>query len=146
MLVEELHGLPGHLIRRAHQISGALFSANLAPQDLTQVQYAAMVAIGGQSLIDATRLSELIALDKATLGGVIDRLEAKGFVRRRASKDDRRVKLITLTPAGRSVLESVESKVLKGESQLLAPLSAAERRRLIVLLRKVCGVTGGRGS
>ena len=61
MSVAAMHEMPGHLIRRAHQISGAIFAAHLAGFDLTSVQYAAMEAIAAQPGIDATRLSDLIA-------------------------------------------------------------------------------------
>jgi DNA-binding MarR family transcriptional regulator len=140
MLIEHLHDLPGHLIRRAHQVSGALFAANLADYDLTSVQYAAMVAIDANPGIDATRLSSLTASDKATIGGVIDRLEAKNLVLRRPSKEDKRVKAVTLTPAGQILLADVEQQVLKTQAQMLEPLSESERRLFIDLLKKFVGL------
>jgi DNA-binding MarR family transcriptional regulator len=136
MLIEEMHELPGHLIRRAHQISGALFAANLSGYDLTSVQYAAMVAVACNPAIDATRLSELIAFDRATLGGVLDRLEAKGLLIRSASRQDRRIKTVTLTSAGEALLAEVEAKVLKAQADMLEPLDPEERRRFIALLKK----------
>ena len=51
--------MPGHLIRRVHQVSTAYFAEECGP-DLTAVQYAALVAIGAHPGIDATRLSQLI--------------------------------------------------------------------------------------
>lgn len=134
--IEELHELPGHLIRRAHQVSGALFAANLAGRELTSVQYAALVAISSYPGIDATRLSDLIAFDRATIGGVVDRLEAKGLVERKPSPDDRRVKTVTLTAKGAALLTEVESEVLKAQEDMLEPLSPAERGQLLLLLKK----------
>jgi DNA-binding MarR family transcriptional regulator len=131
--------MPGHLIRRAHQISGAVFAAHLAGFDLTSVQYAAMEAIASQPGIDATRLSELIAFDKATLGGVLDRLEAKGLIARQPSRQDRRVKSVALTGAGATLLESVGARVMAAQAEMLRPLSAAEQRQLIALLKKFVG-------
>ena len=136
MLIEEMHELPGHLIRRAHQISGALFAANLAGYDLTSVQYAAMVAVGSSPESDATRLSELIAIDRATLGGVLDRLEAKGLLARSPSSQDRRIKTVALTPAGEALLAEVEAKVLQAQADMLAPLNEAEQQSFIALLKK----------
>jgi DNA-binding MarR family transcriptional regulator len=136
MSINAMHEMPGHLIRRAHQISGAVFSAHLAGFDLTSVQYAAMDAIASQPGIDATRLSELIAFDKATLGGVLDRLEAKGLIARQPSSQDRRVKSVTLTGAGERLLESVGPRVVAAQAEMLQPLSQAEQGQFIALLKK----------
>lgn len=139
MSIAAMHEMPGHLIRRAHQISGAIFSAHLAGFDLTSVQYAAMEAIAAQPGIDATRLSDLIAFDKATLGGVLDRLEAKGLIARRPSSQDRRVKSVTLTCAGKTLLDSVGPRVVSAQAEMLRPLSEAEQAQFIALLKKFVG-------
>jgi DNA-binding MarR family transcriptional regulator len=139
MSIDVMHEMPGHLIRRAHQISGAVFAAHVAGFDLTSVQYAAMEAIASQPGIDATRLSELIAFDKATLGGVLDRLEAKGLVARQPSRQDRRVKSVTLTHAGGKLLESVGPHVVAAQADMMRPLSEAEQAQLVTLLKKFVG-------
>jgi len=131
-----MHEMPGHLIRRAHQISGAIFAAHLAGFDLTSVQYAAMEAIAAQPGIDATRLSDLIAFDKATLGGVLDRLEAKGLIARQPSSQDRRVKSVALTDAGKTLLDSVGPRVVAAQGEMMRPLSETEQAQLIALLKK----------
>jgi DNA-binding MarR family transcriptional regulator len=136
MLMGDLQEMPGHLIRRAHQISGAVFAANLAGRDLTSVQYAALVAVDSTPGIDATRLSDLIAFDKATLGGVLDRLEAKGLVSRGPSLVDRRVKTVALTATGKTLLDEVQGQVLKAQADMLEPLTATDRKALVALLKK----------
>ena len=65
--MNDLHSKPGHLIRRAHQISSALFAEECDGFDLTSVQYAALVAIRTHPGLDATRLSGLIAFDRSKL-------------------------------------------------------------------------------
>lgn len=125
---------PGHLVRRLHQISTALFAEECAAFDLTPVQYAALVVIGQHVDIDATRLSSLIAFDRSTIGGVLDRVEAKNWVARHPSPDDRRIKLLRLTPEGRRLLGRVESAVGRVQDRLLAPLAAADRATMMRLL------------
>jgi DNA-binding MarR family transcriptional regulator len=136
MSIEAMHEMPGHLIRRAHQISGAVFTVHLAGFELTSVQYAAMEAIASQPGIDATRLSELIAFDKATLGGVLDRLEAKGLIVRRPSRQDRRMKSISLTEPGGRLLKKVGPHVVAAQVEMMQPLSEAEQGQFIALLKK----------
>ena len=136
----DIYEMPGHLIRRLHQISTALFSAECAAFDLTSVQYAALVMIGRQSGLDATRLSALIAFDRSTIGGVLDRLEAKEWVLREPSPDDRRVKLLRLTSAGRALLDRVEPAVLRVQERLLEPLSPGDRATIVRLLGELTHV------
>lgn len=135
--LEHLYEFPGHLIRRAHQISGATFDRHLGEFELTAVQYMAMMAINSHPGTDATRLSDMIVFDRATIGGVIDRLESKGFVTRTPSMTDRRTKGLSLSDEGRALLDRVESRVLKVQEDLLAPLPAGERRQLIALLKRL---------
>jgi DNA-binding MarR family transcriptional regulator len=137
MLLEDLHRQPGHLIRRAQQIAVAIFIEECADFDLTPVQYAAMVAIQENEGIDATRLSAQIAFDRSTLGNVLERLEARGFVERYSSPDDKRVKLLKLTPQGRAVTRRAEAAVLRTQDRILAPLDPDNRRVLLELLAQV---------
>lgn len=132
--------MPGHLIRRAHQVSTALFAEECGKVGLTSVQFAALYAVRAAGELDATRLAELIAFDRATIGDVLDRMETKGWVARRGSPADRRVKLIRLTPKGAALLKRVEPAVLRVQERLLAPLAAAERERFLSLLQKVSRV------
>ena len=94
--MDSLYAMPGHLIRRVQQVSTALFAEECAGLDLTSVQFAALVAIRENPGVDATRLSHLIAFDRSTLGGVLERLEAKGWVVRNPSPGDKRIKLLRL--------------------------------------------------
>lgn len=132
-----VHGMPGHLIRRLQQISTARFAEECAEFSLTSVQFAALVAIGENSGIDATRLAAIIAFDRSTIGDVLERLEGKGWVARSPSTADKRVKLLTLSPAGKQVLEAVMPAVHRVQEKLLAPLDAANRERFMELLEQL---------
>ena len=94
MQLQDLHSMPGHLIRRAQQIAVAIFMEECADFDLTPVQYAALVAIHENAGVDATRLSALIAFDRSTLGVVLERLEARKLLKRYSSPEDKRIKLL----------------------------------------------------
>jgi MarR family transcriptional regulator, lower aerobic nicotinate degradation pathway regulator len=137
MHLRELHTQPGHLIRRAQQIAVALFMEECAAFELTPVQYAALVAIKEHPGIDATRLSALIAFDRSTLGNVLERLEARKLVERYASDEDKRIKLIKLTPAGAALNERAESAVLRAQERILKPLKPADRARFMSLLAQL---------
>ena len=67
----------------------------------------------------------------------LDRLEQAGLIARDPDPEDRRGTLITLTPRGRRLIDSVTEAHLENERRLLDALSEAERRRLADLLRKL---------
>jgi MarR family transcriptional regulator, temperature-dependent positive regulator of motility len=134
----ELHDLPGHLIRRLHQISVAAFTAETAAGgfDLTPVQYAALFALRGSPGADQATLAGRIAHDRVTIGGVIARLEARGYLERAVSASDRRAKAVRLTGKGMALLDSISETVLSAQRVMLQGLSADERDTLMRLLRK----------
>ena len=133
---ESFSRLPGHLIRRAHQVSTAYFAEECGG-DLTAVQYAALVTVGAHPGIDATRLSEIIYFDRSTIGDVLDRMEGKGWILRQSTPDDRRIKRLALSPAGFAVLRQVEPGIRRVQERLLAGLTAAEAKTLVRLLAKM---------
>jgi DNA-binding MarR family transcriptional regulator len=144
---ESFSTLPGHLIRRVHQVSTAYFAEECGG-DLTAVQYAALVAIGAHPGIDATRLSEIIYFDRSTIGDVLDRMVGKDWIRRASTPTDRRIKLLEITPAGQGVLQQVEPAIARVQARLLAPLSSAEAKTLTRLLSKMADAVeddGGEG-
>lgn len=138
-----LYDMPGHLFRRIHQISTAIFAEECAAYGVTSVQYAALVAIRENPAVDATRLSTLIAFDRSTLGDVLERLEARGWIVRSPSPNDRRVKLLTLSPAGENVLVEIGAAVRRVQHRLLAPLGARDGARVVELLTQLIEAHGG---
>jgi len=91
---------PGHLIRRAQQIAVAEFARVLAGYDITPVQFALLNAVIDAPGVDQITLAKTVAFDPATSGSVIGRLEAKGWLQRQADAQDRRRKLLLVTPEG----------------------------------------------
>ena len=134
MLLEQLRLKPGHLIRRAQQIAVAVFMEECGRFDITPLQYAALTAIGQQPDIDATRLAQLIALDRSNIGSVLERLEAKSLLLRSASAEDRRIKLLRLSSSGRALLRKVDLAVEHAQDRILAPLEPGERKTFMRLL------------
>lgn len=139
-----LKALPGHLARRFHQISNALFDQEMreAGLKLTPIQFAALVAIRDNPEIDQVTLAGLIAYDRTTISGVIDRLVEKGLVARVASNIDRRAKLLTLEDEGARVLAMAEPVVQRSQERLVQGLDAAEVEHLNSLMAKVVDSLG----
>lgn len=128
---------PGHLIRRAQQFAVAVFMEETAAFDVTPVQFAMLNALVDAPGTDQVTLAGRVAFDPATSGSVIGRLEAKGWVRREADVHDRRRKLLWVTPAGEQTVQQMKRVVIRAQTRILAPLSAAEREQFVRLLGKL---------
>lgn len=136
--MSSIHAMPGHLVRRLHQISTSIFAERVAAagHDVTPVQYAALATLAEHPGIDQATLAGLIAYDRVTIGGVVDRLEAKGLVERAVNDRDRRSRVVRLTDAGTALAESLAPVVARLQEDILAGLAAEERRQLLALLEK----------
>lgn len=135
----DIYAMPGHLIRRLNQISVALFSKRMAGAGLTltPVQYAVISGIRAHPDVDQATLAGLVAYDRATLGKVIDRLETRALVRRTTSPSDRRAKALTLTDAGRALLDIADPHVRAFQPDILAGLDETERAEFLAMLSKI---------
>ena len=129
---------PGHLARRFQQIAVAIFHAEVveAGHDLTPVQYAALTAIKKHPGIDQVTLAGLIAYDRTTITGVVDRLVQKGLLGRHVNIRDRRVRELQITDEGRRVLCQIEPAVQAAQRIMLRGLTADEANQFLRLLRK----------
>lgn len=128
---------PGHLIRRAQQLAVAIFMQETAGHDATPVQFAILNVLMDDPGKDQVTLSNRVAFDPATLGSVVGRIEAKGWVRRGSDPGDKRRKLLWITPEGETVALGMKRAVGKAQQRIVAPLDAAERLQLSALLAKL---------
>lgn len=130
--------MAGHLIRRLHQLSTQVFvqRTQAAGFDLTPVQFAALDAIHNHPGADQATVAELIAYDRATIGGVIERLEQKGWVARVVSERDRRARELSLTPEGQRIFRALVPVVRGLQDEILVSLSPADRARFLRLARQ----------
>jgi DNA-binding MarR family transcriptional regulator len=133
----DLDELPGHYIRRLQQIAVAVFLQETDPLGVTPVQYAALQTVGNTPGIDQGTLARTIGFDTSTIGGVVDRLEARGLLRRNPSPDDRRVRLLTLTDDGAALLDQTVPAVLRAQARMLEPLPKRERAEFMRMLREL---------
>jgi len=137
MSMDDVYQKPGHLIRRAQQIAVSIFLEECAPLDITPVQYAALVTVRENPGIDATRLSALVAFDRSTLGNVLERLESKGLIVRIGSTEDKRIKTLSLSPKGNTILKEVEPLARRAQARILEPLAPEGRKVFMRMLSQL---------
>jgi len=127
----------GHLLRRAHQRHTAIFQATIADQQLTPLQFAALMKLADVGEASQNHLGRLTAMDAATMQGVIKRLIARGLIARRPDPDDRRRLLLTLTDEGRVLVDVATARGHRISDETLEPLSPSERQTFLKLLRRL---------
>lgn len=133
----DLYNAPGHLLRRMQQIAVALFAEETKAFKVTPVQFAILAMLEMHPGLEQVALAERVAFDPATIGGVLARLEARGFVARVQDTADRRAKRIFPTPKGRDALARMTAAVERAQARILGPLSAEEREAFMRLLKKL---------
>ncbi len=102
-----------------------------AGADITPVQYAALVMVECMPGMDQAALASQIAYDRATLGGVIDRLEKKGLLSRRKHPTDRRAYALYIEPAGSEMLKAAEKRNARARDRILSGIPEEEREKFL---------------
>ena len=132
----ELDAQVGFLLRVAMQRHTSIFMSKMV-DELTQTQFAVMAKLHEVGPSSQNHLGRLVYLDAATIKGVVDRLGLRGFVATGADPNDRRRRAIALTEAGRAVADAAIRVARQITHQTLTPLTAAEQKVVIRLLRKL---------
>jgi DNA-binding MarR family transcriptional regulator len=131
-----LHEQVGFLLRVAMQRHTSIFMAQI-PKGLTQTQFAALATLHEAGPCSQNELGRLIYLDAATTKGVVDRLQARGFVTVARDESDRRRRAIALTASGRAAAETAIPAAERITAATLAPLSARDQGAVVALLKKL---------
>ncbi len=126
----------GFLLRRAHQRHTAIFARSIA-DGLTPTQFAALARLYQLGDCSQNRLGRLIAVDAATIKGVVERLHLRGLVELLPDPSDKRRITVSLTEAGRDQARRCIAAAIAITQETLAPLDAHERRQLAELLCKI---------
>ena len=136
---DDLDELLGFRLRQANVAMYRDFSAALAPLEVTQKQTATLWLINANAGVSQASLAATLGTDRATLMGLIDRLEGRGFVIRKRSTSDRRRQRLYLTPAGQSALNKIKGLIAKHERRFTSRFTPAELSALLAALQKLSG-------
>ena len=130
-LLRELYRRPGFLIRRAHQISTAIFIEECRRFDITPTQFGLLFVLHQRPNLDQVTVARLARFDRSTNATVVNLLEARGLIDRRVDIIDRRRRVLDLTPAGRLLLDDVTPCAQRARQRLVKCLSEPEAEFLL---------------
>jgi DNA-binding MarR family transcriptional regulator len=107
------------------------------PENLTPLQFGVLAALDDEPGIDQRRLAARLAIDPVTAGQVINDLERASLVDRQVHSEDRRARVLGLTPDGLKLRRRLRPALAAAQSRILAPLSAKDQATLLTLLTRV---------
>ncbi|HMO06347.1 MAG TPA: MarR family winged helix-turn-helix transcriptional regulator [Paracoccaceae bacterium] len=125
----------GYVLRRVTQRHLAIFAA--AIPEVTTTQFAVLARLCTEGAMSQNQLGRAVALDGATVKGVVDRLRRQGLAERRADPDDRRRLTVAATLAGSALFAARLADAHAVTDRTLAPLSVGERAQFLALLARL---------
>lgn len=129
-----------HLLRRSARRSATSWATTVTT-GLTVVQYAALIVVAELETCDQQTLGNRVGIDKATGTYLVDRMIETGLIATRTDPENRRRKLISLTPAGERILQATIPEARQAHAMMTARLTESELAHLIHLLSRLAGVT-----
>ncbi len=135
--LNRLYARPGFLLRRAHQISAAVFEDECRSVGLTPAQFGVLTVLRASPGLDQSSLARALGFDKVTVLRVLRGLEGRGLVQREPSPSSRRHLSISLSAAGEKLLDDAQKPAEQAYHRLMEPLDEAQRTQLLDLLQRL---------
>lgn len=132
-----LPGLIGYQLRLAQLAVFGDFAAELKDFDISPGRFGVLVLISANPGMTQSLLAAATQLDRSTMVAVIDQLEARGLVERRASPTDRRSNALVLTAEGEKLLKQLKRRIKLHEDRIAAAMTPAEIAKLVDLLTRI---------
>jgi DNA-binding MarR family transcriptional regulator len=132
-----LPDLLGYHLRLAHIAVFQNFGRTVGAVDITAPQLGTLLLVEANPGVSQSAVAEALRFDRSTLVQIVDRLEARGLVKRETSARDRRSHALTLTAAGARLLVTLKELLRVHEAEIAASLSDAQRATLIALLERL---------
>jgi DNA-binding MarR family transcriptional regulator len=127
----------GFLLSRMGLVAQKGFSGHLEQLGLNTRMWGALNVLDAEGAITQHALGKSTGIDPSSMVATIDELEKRGLVERRAHPTDRRAHALHVTELGRETLAQGRKLARQAQEELLAPLSADERRQLHDLLLRL---------
>jgi DNA-binding MarR family transcriptional regulator len=131
MFREDLSRNFGFLLNDVARLMRTAYDRRIRKLGLTRAQWWVLTHLYRSNGVSQTELAETLEIEKPTLGRLLDRLEAKGWVRREHDASDRRVWRVHLTDEVEPALRTMRKIAAELRRDALTGISAAERERFV---------------
>jgi DNA-binding MarR family transcriptional regulator len=129
----------GFLVHDVSRLRQTIFDHWLKPLGITRSQWWVLTGVSrlGDKGIPQTELAKVLDLGKVALGGLIDRLEERGFVERRDHPADRRLNLVHLTKRGTVILEKMAKIGMQMNAKVMRGISNRRQHEFAAMLHEM---------
>jgi DNA-binding MarR family transcriptional regulator len=127
----------GFLLSKAYQRICALYKEQFGAYNLTPQQFGLLRFLWEEDGITQVELSTRSQIDRTTIGGLVDRLEQSGLLKRVAHPGDRRAYRILLTERGKQLEAEMMPLCQELYNRILEPLTPREVESLTAILQKI---------
>ncbi|HLM64025.1 MAG TPA: MarR family winged helix-turn-helix transcriptional regulator [Acidimicrobiales bacterium] len=141
-----LRAMPSWLINQAALPANRLVTEGLAGAGMRRYHFSLLAALDEMGPASQADLSRGTTIDGSDMVAAVNELVEQGLVERTQDPTDRRRNVVTITPAGRRQLRTLDRLLGKAQGELLAPLSGEERKQLVDLLTQVVDHHAGTGA
>jgi DNA-binding MarR family transcriptional regulator len=131
MIREDLTRNYGFLLSDVSRLMRTAYDRRVRKLGLTRSQWWVLTQLFRNPGVNQSELAEILEVQKPTLGRLLDRMEAKGWVRREQDATDRRAWRVHLTQAADPAMRELREAAAELRRDALAGLSAAERERFV---------------
>jgi DNA-binding MarR family transcriptional regulator len=135
--VGQLTRSPIHLLHRASQAVEDVFASEVEVESLTPRQLAVLMTVAQNEGLSQTEIVDRTGIDRSTLADIVRRLQKKGLLQRRRTKEDARAYAVKLTEEGRRVLGTAEPLAKRVDDRILCTLPAKQRDRFMRALASI---------
>ena len=143
----KLHFVLGYQLAQAAIVTNGLFLRHAGkPFGLRPVEYTVLMLIAENPGGSQARLARALAVTAPNITAIVDRLEAKGWIARSRSVDDRRSQALHATHKGEELVRKATQSIVDAERSALSTLTAGEQMILVELLHKVACARQPAGS
>jgi DNA-binding MarR family transcriptional regulator len=132
----------GAMLMRLGRLLLAVEQPILQAHDISMWGYAVLTALRDEPMRAQAALARSIGADKTRIIAILDELQERGLIEREADPADRRVRLLRLTTAGRSLQRGVQTEIRAAEATLLDQLAPADRRAFLQALQTLDPAAG----
>ena len=136
----------GYLTNWAARLFARAIDRRLAPLGLSSAYMPVFFALAGGESLSQTELARRASVEQPTMAATLKRMERDGLIARTPDPEDRRSALVSLTKRAREKLKSVQAAGHAVNDTAMAPLSAAEQRQYLSLLRRVIAALDTEGE
>jgi DNA-binding MarR family transcriptional regulator len=133
----------GYLANHMARLFAIALHDRIRPLGLAPAQFMTLLELWNEDGLTQKDLVRRLDVEQATMANTLKRMERDGLIARQENPDDRRARLIRLTPKAKKLQDDATAAATAVNEKALAGFSAEERRAFVAMMARAIGALGG---